>query len=403
MEAVFYCSAFLVGYVFIGYPLLLQVLTRACYSKEENDVKQCADTGSLPSVSVVIAAHNEQLNIAKRLDNLFAQNYPLERLQVIVGSDGSSDSTASILGDYKVKSTKLGVDFEFFEFAERGGKPKVLNHAIGLCKHSLVVFTDARQTFSDNAVLALVSRFSDAEVGAVNGELFLKTVSDELGSELTGASEIDGEVSDGASMGWYWRYEKSIRKAEAVIHSTVGATGAIYAIRKELYQDIPDNTLIDDVVIPMQICMQGYRVVFEENARAFDVPPTSGLQEWVRKVRTLAGNWQLFAIRPEFFHPVRNPVFFQFISHKILRLVAPFCLLLLLISSFLLAYTELFVLQSIFYLVGFLTFYIEGMKRYRLANLISFFCILNCAIIFGLLRLVFQSEKSLWKFAYKPK
>ena len=390
METVFYCCVIVVTYVFVGYPLLLQVIT---------GIRDSADTmvsdASQPALSIVIAAHNEEKNIARRLDNLFAQEYPADKLQIVVGSDGSHDGTALVLAEYQAKAAQLGITFDFFEFAERGGKPKVLNHAISLCQHEIIVFTDARQTFSDTAVACLAARFSDACVGAVNGELFLRTADVEM------EDGADSSAGSGASMGWYWRYEKQIRKAEAKLHSTVGATGAIYAIRKSLYEPIPDKTLIDDVVIPMQICLQGYRVVFEEQARAYDVPPTSSHQEWVRKVRTLAGNWQLFAIRPAFFHPLRNPIFLQFISHKVLRLAAPFCLIGALISSFYLDNKMLFVLQVVFYVLGLLTLIFDKLKANRLASLVSFFCILNCAIIVGLYQLVFGKEGSLWKFAYK--
>lgn len=386
MESTFYFSALVVSYVFVGYPLLLLVIARVLGSATVD-----VSSSLQPSVSVVIAVHNEQHNIAARLDNLLAQDYPAENIQIVVGSDGSTDNTVKVLLEYQLKAKQQGVELEFFEFAERGGKPRILNRAISLCVHDIVVFTDARQTFSDTAIAKLVERFSAPDVGAVNGELFLKQASE----------TVQDGVDQGASMGWYWRYEKLIRKTEARIHSTVGATGAIYAIRKDLYKTIPEKTLIDDVVVPMQICLQGYRVVFEDGACAYDVPPTDSKQEWVRKVRTLAGNWQLFSIRPEFFSPVSNPIFMQFISHKILRLAAPFFLLSAFISSFYLSHKVWFILQCGFYLIGLLTFVFDGLKSYRLASLVSFFCILNCAIIVGLYQLIFGKEGGLWKFAYK--
>ncbi len=388
MELVFIVCAAIVAYMFIGYPLLLWllVLVRRIL-RFDKETLQSQDYH--PAVSIVIAAHNEEQNVRQRLENLFEQNYDLRKLQIIVGSDGSSDQTLPLLREYEERAQGLGVDLMIIEFAQRGGKPRVLNEAIQHCKHDIVLLADVRQTFSRDAVRNIARRFANPAVGAVSGELFLK--------EPTDQDSI-------ADMGAYWRYEKLIRKLEARLHSTIGATGAIYAIRKSLFKSIPDRTLIDDVVIPMQICMQGYRVLFADDAHAYDVAPTDSNKEWLRKVRTLAGNWQMMVIRPKFLSPLANPVWLQFISHKILRLSLPFCLLGMLVSSFLLEgtlYSVLFMMQCMAYLIGALSFFIEGLRQLRIPGLIYFFCILNAAILVGFYRLASGKKDGLWSFAYK--
>jgi poly-beta-1,6-N-acetyl-D-glucosamine synthase len=180
------------------------------------------------------------------------------------------------------------------------------------------VFADARQTFARSALRALVANFSDPGVGAVSGELILL---DEQGRE----------AADG--VGLYWRYEKWLRAMESGIHSMMGATGAIYAIRRDLYRPLPENTILDDVMTPMSIVIRGWRAVFDPSARAFDRVASAAAVEYTRKVRTLAGNYQLLALMPALLLPWRNPVAFQFVSHKAGRLLVPYCLAALLLSN----------------------------------------------------------------------
>lgn len=374
----------LVVYIFVIYPILLLVLAKA-FPRQ----RQSVGGMSSPAISVVIAAHNEEKNIAQRLLNIVEQDYPLERIQVVVGSDGSTDGTVAQIEGVREQLEIHGIQLTVLDLLHRAGKPNVLNQAIACCEHDILVMTDARQRFASDAISCLVANFSDPLIGAVSGELFL----------------LDNENSDRvAGAGRYWNYEKWVRKMESLVHSTIGATGAIYALRKELYSPIDDKTLIDDVVIPMRICMQGYRVAFDNQARAFDSAPTDSGQEWVRKVRTLAGNWQLFTLQPSFFNPFKNPVFFQFMSHKILRLCLPFALLGILVSSFLSPEPLLrlfFGLQLFCYLIALVALLVPRFRQVRVPAVAYFFCILNAAIVVGLYRLLKGEQAGLWKFAYK--
>jgi cellulose synthase/poly-beta-1,6-N-acetylglucosamine synthase-like glycosyltransferase len=206
------------------------------------------------------------------------------------------------------------------------GKAGVLNLAVRQAEGELIVFADARQELSSGAVRELAAYFADASVGAVSGELVL----------------VDGSHKpscDGG--GLYWRYEKRIRSMESDIHSMVGASGALYAIRRDLFTPLPDDTILDDVLIPMRIVMAGKRVVFAPEAVAIDRADPSPLVEFNRKVRTLFGNYQLLCQLPAVLRPFRNPVFLQFISHKVGRLLAPYFLVLLFV-------TNLFLLEGLY-------------------------------------------------------
>lgn len=384
-------SVAVIAYMFIGYPLLLILLAPLSAIRKTVAAQQPrTELHDFPSVSVVISAHNEENNIVRRMQNLLSQSYPMNKVQFIVGLDGCTDNTKANLESQRAKIESEGARLKILEISSRSGKPTILNVAIEHCEHDIVAFADVRQTYASNALRNLIKHFSDERIGAVSGELFLEEPTDRHGVAEAGA---------------YWRYEKLIRKLESKYHSTIGATGAIYAIRKHLYQEIPVRTLIDDVVIPMQICMQGHQVKFAADAHAFDVAPSDSNREWYRKIRTLAGNWQLMSIRPSFFNPIKNPVWLQFMSHKIMRLTMPFCLLTALISSYMMLdqqlYATAFMLQCLIYAIGGASFFFERLRQLRIPGLIYFFCILNAAIVVGFYRLASGKKEGLWTFAYK--
>lgn len=395
MEILFFLSASLVAYMFIGYPLLLALFAFvsqlvSSFKRSINRTQSPLGSQDFPPISIIICAHNEEKNIERRMRNLLSQSYPMGNIQFIVGLDGCTDSTKDILESLRTSIESAGATLNILEFETRCGKPTLINAAIKLCEHDIVTLADVRQTYAPNALGNLLKHFSDQRVGAVSGELFLEEPTDRHGVAEAGA---------------YWRYEKMIRKLESRCHSTIGATGAIYAVRKSLYQDIPERTLIDDVVIPMQVCMQGYHVKFAGDAHAYDVAPSDSNREWFRKVRTLAGNWQLMSIRPNFFNPMKNPVWLQFMSHKIMRLSLPFCLLTVLLSSYLIVepqfYSTVFMLQCLVYAIGGASFFSERIRQLRIPGLIYFFCILNAAIVVGFFRLASGKKEGLWTFAYK--
>jgi cellulose synthase/poly-beta-1,6-N-acetylglucosamine synthase-like glycosyltransferase len=310
VEAVFWGSFAVVAYVYLGYPLLLVAWSRLAG-------RPVARRRWEPTVSVVIAAHNERWTIAPKIDNCLHLDYPADKLEVVVSLDAPTDGTDRVA---RAARQQAGEAVRVIHGPRHQGKAAALNRAVEAAGGEVLVFCDARQRIEPGAVRELVAALSDPTVGAVTGELML-------------LDDDNGQAADG--VGLYWRYEKSLRAMESRIHSTVGATGALYAVRRELYRPLPESAILDDVIVPMRAVLAGRRTVFEPRARAFDrvCPPEL---EFRRKVRTLAGNFQLVALMPELVAPWRNPVFVQFVSHKLGRLLVPWFLLLLLASNLML-------------------------------------------------------------------
>ena len=271
----------------------------------------------LPGVSIIIAARNEARRLPARLENLLACDYPPDRMQIVVASDGSTDHTLDALTPYLSR-------IEVLMLPPRG-KASALNAAVSRARHPILVFADARQRFAPDAIRRLVRHFSQPSVGAVSGELVLDCE----------GGEAPSTIGDG--VGAYWKYEKWLRRHEAIVGSTLGVTGAIYAMRRTLWRPLPDETILDDVLGPMRIVLQRYRVTFDPTARAYDETAPDAAVETRRKVRTLAGNFQLVALEPRLLLPGVNPVWFQFVSHKLGRLLVPYALGAALVASLWLA------------------------------------------------------------------
>ena len=345
MALVFWLSVAGVAYVYAGYPALLLLWARLrprpvyCGSR----IADCgfkADCG----VSIIIAARNEGSRLAARIDNLLSLDYSAKRRQIIVVSDGSTDDTLDVLARYRGFVDVVAVP--------PGGKALALNAGVARARFDIVVFADARQVFAPNALRELVAPFGDRTVGAVTGELLLdaespcrRTGSDRRAFERrteareTGSDRREEErrrtlrstIADG--VGLYWKYEKQLRRLESSVASTLGATGAIYAIRRALYRPLPADTILDDVLTPMRVVLAGHRVVFNERARAFDRAAGDADAEARRKIRTLAGNYQILALEPRLLLPWRNPVWFQYLSHKLGRLAVPYAMLAIFFAS----------------------------------------------------------------------
>ncbi len=325
-KTVFWLSFGGVFYVFFGYPLLLAawrtIARRKTIEKSYGE----------PSVSIIIAAWNERAHLAAKLDNCLGLDYPADRREIIVALDGSTDGSDDIARSY----TDRGVTV--LESSTRDGKAVRLNEAVAVAGGEILVFADARQRLDAGAVRELVAVLNDPTVGVVSGELVLQR-----------SGEDGGEDSSGP--GLYWRYEKWIRSMESDVHSILGATGALYAIRRELFEPLEPGTILDDVTIPMRAILKGNRAVFEPRAKVYDAA-CGEEREFERKVRTLTGNYQLLAFMPALLNPARNPVFLQLVSHKVGRLVAPYGLMALLASNLFLRegpYLVMLIAQLAFY------------------------------------------------------
>lgn len=378
MVILFWVVLLLIVYTYIGYPLMITLLQR---------VTICTVSKSSVHypVSVVIAVHNGEDSIERRLQNLLLQDYPQELLEIIVVSDGSSDRT--------VECARMCVSDRITVVAleKNDGKATALNHAVAMAKGELIVFTDARQEFQPNAITNLVANFADSTVGCVSGELHFLEDPD---------SKIEAE------MGAYWKYEKFIRRSESASGSVVGATGCIYAIRRELYQPLPAGTILDDVLTPMNIARAGKRVLFEGQAVAYDIISKNVDQEWRRKVRTLAGNWQLLSLSPWLIVPWSNPLWLRFVSHKLLRLLVPFGMVALLALGLLLSgqfYFWFTVIQLAFYLVALAGLLVPMARSLRLVSLCYFFMVMNAAAVAGFWKWATGGCATAWQPAYSGK
>ena len=301
----FWASAGLIAYTYVGYAcwLRLRMLWRS------HPVMRGAYT---PTVSIVMVVRNEERVLETKLQNLLALDYPADRCQVIVVSDGSTDRTELILHEY-ARDPRLHVILN--QLAR--GKASSLNDAVELASGEIVMFTDARQKIESRAL-------------RVVGREFCRP-----GSRMrqwgvdAGGRRNQGESSQG--LGVYWRIEKQVRELEAASGSMVGATGAIYAVRRELLTPVPAETILDDVFLPMEVVRQGKRAIFDGRARAWDSVNLGAGREFSRKVRTLSGNYQLVRLAPWLLSSA-NPIRFEFVSHKLLRLTVPFALAALLVD-----------------------------------------------------------------------
>jgi poly-beta-1,6-N-acetyl-D-glucosamine synthase len=355
MRGVFWMAVALVGYAYLGYPAWLRL--RSWWSPRP------VRRGRVePTVSAVLVVRNEERAIAGKLENLLSLDYPEEKLNVVVVSDGSTDNTATILRDL---SQETGV--RVVSKSTSSGKAAGLNDAMSMATGEILLFTDARQQIEHRALRRLVENFADPDVGCASGELML-------------GDPDSGEAGEG--MGLYWRVEKKIRELESASGSVVGATGAIYCARRAVLDTLPDGTILDDVLLPMQVARKGSRVVFDSNARAWDSPDLGRSREFSRKVRTLTGNYQLLQLAPWLLSS-QNPIRFEFVSHKLLRLAVPFALLAVFLASVFLPqpfYRGALAGQIVFYALSVAG--ITGLKTgpfSRLADAARTFVVLNSA------------------------
>lgn len=303
---VFWAAVAVVTYAYLGYMAVLWVRAKL-------NPRPAMRGRFEPYISVVMVVRNEERVLPEKIRNLLEMEYPAEKLQVVVVSDGSTDGTEAILRE-QARNPQVQVVLNQLP----RGKARGLNDGMSIAQGDVIVLTDARQPIERGAFRLLMESFADPQVGAVSGELM-------LGDPDTGET--------GRGMGLYWRLEKRVRELEAATGSVVGATGAIYSVRRELVPEVPEETILDDVFIPMHVARQGYRVLFDGRARAWDHPDLGSEREFRRKVRTLTGNYQLLQLAPWLLRK-ENPLRFELISHKLIRLVVPFALVALLVSSF---------------------------------------------------------------------
>jgi cellulose synthase/poly-beta-1,6-N-acetylglucosamine synthase-like glycosyltransferase len=295
-------------YFMIGYPLLLLWFPGKTRPVAKNlDFK--------PTVSVLLAVHNGASFLRPKLDSLLALDYPADRFEILVLSDGSTDETESIAAEYVERGVQC-------IRLPRGGKPAALNAGIRAAKGEILFFTDVRQKVDPAALTHLVANFADPTVGAVTGELKILH---------PGQQAQSGEQEN---MDLYWRYELWVRRRHSALDSLFNTTGCLYAMRASLAMPLPLSCLGDDAVLPLNAYRAGYRIIFEPLSIAYDYATKTG-GEWKRRQRTLGGMWQVVRWHPDVFFPPRR-MWLHFISHKLGRLLLPWLLILIAVATLLL-------------------------------------------------------------------
>lgn len=375
MQLVFWFAAIALLYTFVGYPVLMRTLAR-CLNRQPHS-KPCPSE-PVHSASIIIAAHNESKNIQGRISNLIESDLIGTMWEIIVVSDGSTDDTAE-----KARTTNHP-NVHVLEFKKKQGKATCINAGVAAAKHEILIFTDARQRFAKDTITELLNSFSDPEVAGAGGELHI-------------ASSKPGALSE---LGTYWKLERQIRGYESQLWSTIGCSGAVYAIRSEEFSAIPHDTILDDIIIPMQATRNGGRILFNKAARAFDPQPFNSDRERLRKQRTLGGNFQLLFRYHQWLTPWGHPLWWQLISHKHLRIFSPILLLACAISNITLLGSH-----SIYLVTGTLQFavYATGLLGLcpKLSKLRPFsytvaFLFLNAMVVSGFYYYLKYSRKPGW-------
>ena len=367
----------ILAYTYLGYPVLIALLVP--FKPRRVSFEQ---TFKPPKVSLIIPAHNEEKVLREKIENSLSLDYPEELFSIVIVSDGSVDRTNDIINEFV-----LDPKVKFVQYQPRRGKAYALNLGVANSDSEIIVFSDANIWYEPDSIKMLVRNFLDPSVGCVCGKVLLRK-----------PKESEEPLGEGA----YMKYERFIHQNESRFHTMIGTDGAMYAIRSELFKPLPEDAIVDDFIIAMRVLKNNYRIVYEPKAVGYEEAASSVGQEFKRKVRMIAGGFQAIGTLRNVLNPLSHPfVFFQFISHKLLRWLTPIFMITFFLSNiFLIAaffYRVIFGLQLIFYALALASTFLEPLRKKVLFYFPYYFCGLNLAAAIGLKRFITGNQPVNWE------
>jgi cellulose synthase/poly-beta-1,6-N-acetylglucosamine synthase-like glycosyltransferase len=376
-QIIFWICVVAVGYAYAVYPALIYGLSRV-FGRRPTPPDVC--DSNLPTVTLLIAAHNEEVVIERRIANALELDYPKDRLQIVIASDASDDRTVEIASRYPGRVRVL-------DYPIRQGKAATLNSSIQLLSSQIILLSDANTWTDRAAVRNLVRWFAGAKVGAVCGKLIL--------TDPAGASNVDD---------LYWRYETFLKKCEGSLGALLGSNGGICAIRRDAFVPLPPGTIADDFVMPLLAKLRyDCSIIYDPDSIGHEETPAQLRQEFDRRVRIGAGGFQAIAMLWKLLNPFRGWIAFTFFSHKVMRWSCPFFMCGALISAGLLEgagifYRSALIGQTCFYAIsltiGLFPIRVRALRPLRLATM---FTTINAALLLGFFKWAGGMDQGVWR------
>jgi biofilm PGA synthesis N-glycosyltransferase PgaC len=386
LKFLFFFSFLIVFYSYIGYGIVIYLLIKlkSIFYKPK-EISQLS--AFVPEVTLLVSAYNEAEFIERKIKNSLDLDYPLGKIKWVFITDGSTDGTPDIIRKYK--------NILLLHQPERKGKVAAMNRAIKYVDTPYVIFNDANTLLNPLSVREILKHYSDPRVGGVAGEK--KIISKER------------DKAAGAGEGIYWKYESLLKKLDSEFYSVVGAAGELFSVKTSLFHEAAPDTIIEDFVQSLQICMEGYVIRYEPNAFATETASLSMREEQKRKVRIAAGAFQAMGILKGLFNVFRNPALsFQFISHRVLRwTLCPLCLVIFFMSNaFLVSYKAgqyylvVFLVQIVFYALGGIGWIVAGRDlKIKAFYIPYYFLFMNLSVFIGFYRFILKKQTVIWEKA----
>ncbi len=383
MTAVFWISIFVVFYTFFGYGMLLYLLVKLRGVLKGK--RKIPDNGGLwPTVTLIVAAYNEEDFIVEKIKNTLELRYPEHKVSFIFVTDGSNDSTPEIVARYP--------QVKLMHTPQRSGKIAAVHRAMQEVDTEITVFTDANTYLHKDALLNICRHYADATVGAVSGE------------KRVHVADADDAT---AGEGFYWKYESKLKEWDSELYSVVGAAGELFSIRTALYEPVAPDTILDDFMISLLIAQRGYRIVYEPKAYATEGGSENVTEELKRKIRIAAGGIQSILRLKKLANPFHNFVlWFQYVSHRVLRwTITPFLMIVALIINGIIVYGRggkiydvVLTCQLVFYTLAVLGWLLDRMKiKVKALYIPYYFCMMNYAVLAGMMRYIRGSQSAVWE------